>query len=216
MKNTKGTEMSHTPGPWSVNVLPYYSHADKRGYIGYIVRQEGMGKNICCDSGSGPLDVPDTHQEGNAYLIGAAPEMLEALRDMLGYFTSANHNWEQHYEVIDRALAVVGVATGKSVEEVRIGITPKATYWNEALPVASSDYDKRVPGVWYRIETAPQDGTVIDLCADMTRRIADCRWSKEQGVWILPSGWAVHGGASFKVESVTHWTPIIKPPIPTP
>lgn len=67
---------------------------------------------------------------------------------------------------------------------------------------------------WQQIETAPRDGTVIDLWAGARR--ADCFW------WVSEdcdddSHWrqeyAEVGGCSFAVDATpTHWMPLPEPP----
>lgn len=65
----------HTPGPWTL---------DDRGYK-YIVSKSGNGyitRDICRLDGS---TMAALAQEANARLIAAAPELLEALEELLRY-----------------------------------------------------------------------------------------------------------------------------------
>lgn len=62
-----------------------------------------------------------------------------------------------------------------------------------------------VESVWQPIETAPKDGTLIDLWSSTTKeRLPDCRWMA--GNWeeyrkgsSIPMGWTP------LEESITHW-----------
>ncbi len=69
----------HTPGPWKT------THSEVNGYR--VSDSTGWGVAVV---------LKDTNDEANARLIAAAPDMLEALRELLGDFgcivTAANHN----------------------------------------------------------------------------------------------------------------------------
>ncbi len=90
--NTKGMKMEHTPGPWRA-----VDRKDARGNIAGISIWAGDGEDqyglpksvkICSlpdgASLSGGHCFPE--QVGNAHLIAAAPELLEALKGLLGTF----------------------------------------------------------------------------------------------------------------------------------
>lgn len=64
----------HTPGPWEISV----NSAEQ-----YDVCAEGGGDMIADLSGT-------DNQEGNAYLIAAAPELLSALQEMVRIFIDAD------------------------------------------------------------------------------------------------------------------------------
>lgn len=61
---------------------------------------------------------------------------------------------------------------------------------------------------WMPIETAPRDGTEIDL-HDGQYRVTDCRWYQY--------GWAARGDRGWEaLEGIlepTHWRPLPPPPI---
>jgi hypothetical protein len=102
---TKTTKPQHTPGPWS-----YGGH----GYAG----REVVGPNgltaICvmskADSTAGHRDI-----NANARLIAAAPELLEALRDLarVAIINSGKGQDMEGYAAFDRARAVIAKATGE-------------------------------------------------------------------------------------------------------
>jgi hypothetical protein len=69
---------------------------------------------------------------------------------------------------------------------------------------------------WRPIETAPRDGTTLDLWAyfpehDKARRIADAFWNTEENAWQL-------GGFNSKQFSypptISHWMPLPAAPPP--
>jgi hypothetical protein len=72
---------------------------------------------------------------------------------------------------------------------------------------------------WQPIETAPKDGTFVDLWFPengshiVSRRIASCRWKED-----LPGGpawFAQSGGGGWNMgRKATHWMPLPSPPSP--
>ncbi|WGR59952.1 DUF551 domain-containing protein [Paracoccus ferrooxidans] len=65
---------------------------------------------------------------------------------------------------------------------------------------------------WQPIETAPRDGTKIDLWTGYNERIADSMWLNGRG-WVF---WGTDGFESPGWEKVfpapTHWMPLPQPP----
>jgi hypothetical protein len=60
----------HTPGPWKTNGDPYVSTADGKRSIAFC-------------------DTRQAHEDrANARLIAAAPDLLEALKDIVGFWDS--------------------------------------------------------------------------------------------------------------------------------
>jgi len=80
--------MKHTPGPWV---------KDYNGTIGHI-KSLGMEKGtpiVCVYSGIHiALSISKEESEANAYLITAAPELLEVCKEMVSA-------WEQYAENAD-------------------------------------------------------------------------------------------------------------------
>ena len=62
--------------------------------------------------------------------------------------------------------------------------------------------------IWQPIETAPKDGTVIDLWVSSRRRCPDCFWETE---WGEPGEWRqkyAESNTDFSLfEIPTHWAP---------
>lgn len=79
---------------------------------------------------------------------------------------------------------------------------------------------------WQDIETAPKDGTVIDLWVDSGCRITDAYWGEpevdrnfrddEEDGWDAAPGWLKNVGFSTyclgEDERATHWMPLPPPP----
>ena len=63
---------------------------------------------------------------------------------------------------------------------------------------------------WQPIETAPRDGTVIDLwfAGEWNRRMPDAYWSQHVRAW-LPEG---RGCSYLDSPIITHWRPLPPPP----
>ena len=71
---------------------------------------------------------------------------------------------------------------------------------------------------WQPIETAPKDGTVIDLWIhypehDRNARAADVRWNADVGEWQHGN---FHLGQYMHRPTPTHWMPLPPPPLPLP
>lgn len=56
---------------------------------------------------------------------------------------------------------------------------------------------------WQPIETAPKDGTVIDLWHKEYGRLCDTWWDAGDGVWA----------ATGTTRAITHWMPIPEEPV---
>jgi hypothetical protein len=72
---------------------------------------------------------------------------------------------------------------------------------------------------WQLIDTAPKDGTIIDLWwvrndgSDKSYRRPDCRWAEHMGGWVWEGIW---NGTTPKNWTATHWMPRPKPPLTRP
>src|SRR5271156_3480565 len=66
------TTTQHTPGPWTYTYAPYTTQDGKELPAFEI---HGEGEKVCDTVEDQPIEA----QEGNARLIAAAPELLEAL-----------------------------------------------------------------------------------------------------------------------------------------
>jgi hypothetical protein len=60
---------------------------------------------------------------------------------------------------------------------------------------------------WKPIETAPKDGTAVDLWIDF-RRITDAYWRKGP----MGEGWHYASGEGMDDSQPTHWMPLPPPP----
>ena len=98
------SETKHTPGPWRVAPRSDYpEHADinvDAGTRGYVA--------LCGKAG-------DEEAEANARLIAAAPELLEALREVVAcYVVRINGKVDvRRAAALDRARAAIAMAEGR-------------------------------------------------------------------------------------------------------
>jgi hypothetical protein len=67
-----------------------------------------------------------------------------------------------------------------------------------ALPVPQ-DRD-----AWQLIETAPRDGTLVDLWSKDRRRLTDCYWLNDAYSREIPFGWS--NSRYGRITDATHWT----------
>ncbi len=67
--------------------------------------------------------------------------------------------------------------------------------------------------VWQTIETAPKDGTVIDLWVNDSNqeRIADAHFDNDKQCFVIWDDW--HDSEWVELErNITHWMPLPQPP----
>lgn len=94
----------HTPGPWVVTPHPD-THVDVFG-VGEIMddkeMQYALSHTFCYQNA-----------EANARLIAAAPELLEALKDLIGWVPGGVHfHTDAPQKAVERASAAIAKATG--------------------------------------------------------------------------------------------------------
>ncbi len=81
----------HTPGPWEV--MP---EEDNRDYIrirGTVLGEKFKIANVCAESSAEHWTARDAEAaRANARLIAAAPELLEALKEMAEYYGGAHED----------------------------------------------------------------------------------------------------------------------------
>ena len=100
--------------------------------------------------------------------------------------------------------------------------------WQAVADAVIAEYEARR---WRSIESAPKDGTVIDLwCVNdkysrtdegarrLSVRFADCAWSEDDKAWQFVVDDGMHMLLTVKTDECsegwtpTHWTPIPAPP----
>lgn len=66
---------------------------------------------------------------------------------------------------------------------------------------------------WKPIETAPKDGTIVDLWTRIGERWTDCHWNVDKGDWLRwgLDSWGGNGWQRI-VDPLTHWMPLPPPP----
>jgi hypothetical protein len=98
----------HTPGPWAVDADAYpifiYSESETWPLIDELGNEEGCKGAFIANTGD---------NKANARLIAAAPELLEALKDMLDGHEDACTGYGEG--AADKARAAIAKATGGEI-----------------------------------------------------------------------------------------------------
>lgn len=98
MKEFKGT-----PGPWVA------SKTDRS--IGPVSRDDDQSYGMILPVAWVEFDGNDAYQQANANLIAAAPDLLEALQEMLN--KAYKQNWNDQYpDEVSKAQAAISKALG--------------------------------------------------------------------------------------------------------
>jgi hypothetical protein len=82
------TQATHTPGPWEIGSI---NKRDKNLWWAAVFTPKNTGKFHTPRAGEA-LGVDREECEGNAHLIAAAPEMLEALRNVAEIMSGADYS----------------------------------------------------------------------------------------------------------------------------
>lgn len=106
------SKAKHTPGPWVL------IDGDRFEDEKVITTQSRINESMCCICEM-DVDFDGPHgeeQEANASLIAAAPDLLEALQDMLDAFSKNGLGGEYdpgEVPAIDKAVAAIAKALGE-------------------------------------------------------------------------------------------------------
>ena len=94
---------THTPAPWGIH---------KQASM-VVVGSKGFAVASCGGYSYNGTDTEELQGEllANARLIAAAPELLEALQNMLDYYGSASAN----VEALTKSRAAIAKATGETL-----------------------------------------------------------------------------------------------------
>ena len=98
--------MAHTPGPWKVEYDPY---DDGTPYFRIVA-----GDQSSRDIKTMGFRLSGIMRADDAALIGASPDLLEILMEILEYQGHAEHAMDDRY-VVERAREVISKATEKGV-----------------------------------------------------------------------------------------------------
>jgi hypothetical protein len=93
-------ETAHTPGPWKLLAVGDNKRlcpADKDNQSILTIEEEGTSLFAC------------VYEEGDAHLIAAAPDLLEAIQAVVDYGAMTGASW-----VIEKATAAIAKAEGRS------------------------------------------------------------------------------------------------------
>ena len=104
------SKAQHTPGPWAV-FKGYDGSLSVSATKSFRINNISAGTPVICDVYP-HLDADGFSGEANARLIAAAPDMLEALQNMLG-LTEASDYMAQG-EIEQQARAAIVKATGSA------------------------------------------------------------------------------------------------------
>ena len=98
---------AHTPGPWRV------AHGSA-GLLGVWPQESEAVQAICMlEARSGNTRYELHNASANAALIAAAPELLAALEDVLGYGEDCAADRDERPGCLERARAAIAKAKGK-------------------------------------------------------------------------------------------------------
>lgn len=96
----------HTPGTWS----DYYAKLAPVGSVAVWSDQGGMVRRVAlCGTHEG-IDLDEA--EANARLIAAAPDLLEALKELVAYATDGLGSLSDDWNVVKDARAAIAKAEG--------------------------------------------------------------------------------------------------------
>lgn len=95
----------HTPGPWNTSDDGYGSWKFQGGYRGTIKSADGEVVFAGPASFNALRGKTPEQTEANARLMAAAPELLEALRDVLEYMPSLTAFQRERIRRAERAIA---------------------------------------------------------------------------------------------------------------
>lgn len=110
-------DTKHTPGPWKVKGLTIWAN-----------REDGSSIGVVANASTGDDDKADRH---NARLIAAAPEMLDALKDLLKCQASDGTKCAPNDEDLEQARAAIEHAE-EGNERKRHNKTQQERYQTEA------------------------------------------------------------------------------------
>ena len=100
-------DAKHTPGPWWTK---------REGFSTVYVEARIEGGWIQEVAACGPTEAGQEQQEANARLIAAAPELLEALKEIADYWNRGRNDMAMHdacWHAIHTAEEAIAKATGE-------------------------------------------------------------------------------------------------------
>jgi hypothetical protein len=102
---TREERISYTPGPWNAG------DGKGNGSLLMVYCDDSLGCRIADCSNPGHL-ITQQRAEANTKLIAAAPELLQSVREILGWYVEGGHAVPRVF--IDRANAAIAKAEGRS------------------------------------------------------------------------------------------------------
>lgn len=187
-----------------------------------VVRSVGIAH-----PGEPPIPMVHIRPEDADYLAAVSPEVVLALLDTIDSLRASLAAAEKERDAQttpllwwkDHALKV------ETERDAAIARAEKAEadlkYVNEARTLDLADHQTKIKEMaerirkaeaerdaarWQPIETAPRDGTLIDLWAG--ERIANCAWNVPSKCWAERVGAGFGGKHWAVVNNPTHWMPL--------
>lgn len=117
---SKTSETKHTPGPWvqhgtQVTDADGYEIADAQETCILLGYSEKLGIDHWANDDRASRDRSEQEAEANARLIAAAPQMLEALQDVISNDDLSRNDWDRETMRVLRAVqAAIAKATGNA------------------------------------------------------------------------------------------------------
>ncbi len=176
-----------------------------------------MGNPITLDIGK-PITAPSAARE--LALEEAAHNLINELSgnpgELIDKMAEAIRDWGSHYDdgpwetlPEDRKAGWRGDAE-RALAAVKEYLTTRALSSPDHADAGKVEGDG-----WLPIESAPKDGTVIDLWSDEYGRLTDCYWGAPMAYEGGETGW-VHAHSNEWAESpdeFVHWRPLPLPPV---
>lgn len=101
------TKPQHTPGPWLFEDISSATENDGMGYI------YGLRSTSDPIAHTGDAVFTPKENRANAHLIAAAPDLLEALQSMMGFYGMDERRGEVSGVIFDEARAALAKAKGQ-------------------------------------------------------------------------------------------------------
>ena len=224
-----------TPGPWQVDITRHpYSMVRLDGSFAEGEHVERWIQTVRIDPqakaphpivvrsvgiahpGEPAITMVHIRPEDADYLAAVSPEVvlalldtIDALRASLAAAEKERDEADAGFEAIEAKFATlcrVGRDCGCSYDAKDHVCMYHSPQLVAAVKRAEKAEAERDAARWQPIETAPRDGTLIDLWAG--ERIANCAWNVPSKCWAERVGAGFGGKHWAVVNNPTHWMPL--------
>ncbi len=111
----KNTTTKHTPGPWEI--IHGKEHLGIEGnhdtYVGHVENRGVLGRESTRHAALIHCDGSEEQRQANARLIAAAPDLLEALSEMVSWVKGTIEKRDWPLEELGRACAAIAKVEDK-------------------------------------------------------------------------------------------------------